>query len=165
MAKQNNPVEILIEKIKTDQQLLTEKNEVLEEAKTLKNEIVLRLKEYQKDIAHMWKYMTEEQQSVVEGLGLEYRESGSGRGGVLNPVSQIAFDALMKAKDNKLTNEELYQEYLNSLDPEDEAETYTQFNIKIRQLINSGKVTRKQIDPKKTSRDDMMTLHTEPSQN
>jgi hypothetical protein len=163
MKKQNNPVAVLIDNIKADQQLLGEKTKILEEAKVEKNEIVARIKEHRKDVAHMWKYMSDAQKAEIESLGLDVAEQ-TGKRGVLNPVSQIAYDVIMKAKGNKMTNRELFAGYIDSLPTDEDALTYTAFNIKIRQLFNSGRFTKEQIDPNKSGRDDVITLHLDSSE-
>lgn len=162
MGKSNNPVDILIQNIKNDQTLLDEKTRILEEAKEEQKEIASRIKEYRKDVAHMWKYMTEGQQAEIESLGLD-ASAPSGQRGVLNPISQIALDVLMKAKGNKMTNGKLYAHYVDSVG-DGEPESYSLFNVKLRQLVNGGRITKEQVDKDKASRDDIMTLHLDSSE-
>jgi hypothetical protein len=157
MGKNNNPMDVLISNIKADQTLLEEKTNILEEAKDEQRKIVSRLKEYKKDIQHMKKYLSEEQKAEVESLGLDLTES-TGTRGALNKFSQVAIDSLMKAKGNKMTNSELFQAYVDSIPVDEEAESYTQFNVKIRQLFSQGRIEKKQIDSNKASRDDIISL-------
>lgn len=157
MGKSNNPVDVLIQNIKTDQHLLEEKTKILEEAKEEKRLTVERLKGYRKDVQHMMKYLSDEQMAEIEKLGLDVTESSGGRG-TLNPISQIVIDVLMKAKGHTMTNGKLYSHYIDSVE-DGEPESYSRFNVKIRQLFNGGRISKKQLDAEKSSRDDVITLH------
>ncbi|MFT6502931.1 MAG: hypothetical protein ACJASQ_003063 [Crocinitomicaceae bacterium] len=156
MAKQVNPLDAVIANITADKLLLTEKNTVIEKAKEEKKIVENRIKEYRKDLSVFIKYATEEQVAQIEELGLDVSETSSK--GALNPFSQIALDALTEAKGNKMTNGKLYDAYIDSLGKEEEAETYSIFNVKLRQLFSQGRIVKKQIDPTKPSRDDIISL-------
>ena len=160
MAKQtgvqDNLLDRVIANITEDQKALEEQNDLIEKAKTYKREIVDRIKGLKHDLSTFVKYATEEQKKQIDELGLDVSES-SGRG-VLNPFSQIVLDTLTETKGNKMTNGDLYSAYVDSV-TEGEAEDYTQFNIKIRQLFNSGRISKKQIDPVKSNRDDIISLN------
>ncbi len=149
-------MEVLIANIKADQQMLIEKNKVLDEAKEEQRLISSRLKEYRKDVTHIWKYMSDEQKETIESLGLDIKEK-SGDHGALNPISQVVLDALMGAKGNTMTNGEIYNYYIDSVG-DGEPESYSRFNVKIRQLFSRGSISKEQIDPNKSGRDDIITL-------
>ena len=151
----SNIVDVLIKDIKTDQGLLTEVEKQINESKDTKRNIIDRLKDYQKDLSVMLKYANEEQQSKIKELGFDLSESSKG----LNSVASIAFDLIMKAKDNKLTNIALYNQYVKSLGKNDEAVNYTEFNIKCRPLFNSQKLLRTKGNDPKSSREDIISLN------
>jgi hypothetical protein len=156
MAKQVNPLDAVIENITADQLILAEKNTVIETAKEEKKTIENRIKEYRKDLSVFIKYATEEQVAQIEELGLDVSES-SGRG-TLNKISQMTLDALTEAKGNKMTNGKLYETYIDSLGKDEEADSYSLFNVKIRQLFSQKRIEKKQIDPTKSNRDDIISL-------
>ena len=162
MKKQNNPVEVLIGKIKTDQQLFIEKTKIFEEAKEEQREIQSRIKGYKKDVAHMWSYMSPEQQAEIESLELDVHTS-SGRSNELNPFSKITIETLQKAKGKKMTNGDLYSVYIDSVG-DGEPIGYALFNVKIRQAYSRGLIRKEQIDPNKASRDDIIILVIDSSQ-
>lgn len=112
----SNIVDLLIQNIKGDQALLAEVDTKIEAAKEEKKAIVGRLKEYQKDISVVMKYADDHKKKELEALGIEVTESEQG----LNPVAAKAYDLIVKAKGNQLTNGELYEQYVGSLvNPED----------------------------------------------
>jgi len=148
-------VDVLIENIQTDQNLLQEVEVKIETAKDEKQEIVNRLKEHRKDLSVLSKYADEEQQEKVKALGFEFLESDSN----VNFASSIALDLILKAKDNQLTNEALYQGYVKSLPKEEEPLKYSAFNIKCRTLFNTQKLIRVKSKDSKSSREDIIYLN------
>lgn len=148
-------VDLLIENIKTDQSLLAETEIKVEEAKEKKKAIVERLKDYRKEIVVILKYADDKQKSQIEELGFNFSESEQG----LNPVASLVMDLIMKAKDNQLTNEELYNQYVNSFKQKEDAFNYTEFNIKCRTLFNSQRLLRKKSAEGTSSRTDIISLN------
>lgn len=148
-------VDVLIENIKTDQHLLEQTEVKIETAKNEKQEVVNRLKEHQKDVSVLLKYADEEQQTKIKTLGFNFSEPQKS----VNSIASIAFDLIMKAKDNQLTNEALYDGYVKSLPNKEEAEKYSAFNIKCRSLFNTQKLLRKKGADPKSSRDDIISLN------
>jgi len=148
-------VDGLIETIKTDQELLQEVEVKIEESKSEKQTIVNRLKEQRRDISILLKYADEKQREKIEVLGFDFSESSRG----MNSVATIALDIIMKAKDNKLTNAELFEVYVKTFKNKNDAVNYTEFNIKCRSLFTSQRLVRtKGIDPK-SSRTDVISLN------
>tara|TARA_B100000780_G_scaffold279101_1_gene255580 strand:- start:4287 stop:4784 length:498 start_codon:yes stop_codon:yes gene_type:complete len=117
--------------------------------------MVIRLKEHQKDVSVLLKYADEEQQSKIKTLGFNFSEPQKS----VNSIASIAFDLIMKAKDNQLTNEALYDGYVKSLPNKEEAEKYSAFNIKCRSLFNTQKLLRKKGADPKSSREDIISLN------
>lgn len=148
-------VDVLIENIKTDQALLEQTEAQIEKAKDEKREVVVRLKDYRKDISVLLKYADEERRKQIEDLGFDFSESGNG----LNPVASTVLDIIMKAKDNQLTNAELYDAYSKTIKNENERLSYTEFNIKCRSLFNTQRLLRKKGKDPKSSRDDIISLN------
>ncbi len=153
--KDTSIVDVLIENIKTDQALLEQTESQIEKAKDEKREVVARLKDYRKDISVLLKYADEERRKQIEDLGFDFSESGNG----LNPVASIVLDIIMKAKDNELTNAELYEAYSKTVKNENEKLNYTEFNIKCRSLFNTQRLLRKKGKDPKSSRDDIISLN------
>ncbi len=153
--KDTSIVDVLIENIKTDQALLEQTEVQIEKAKDEKREVVARLKDYRKDISVLLKYADEERRKQIEDLGFDFSESGNG----LNPVASIVLDIIMKAKDNELTNAELYVAYSKTVKNENERLNYTEFNIKCRSLFNTQRLLRKKGKDPKSSRDDIISLN------
>ncbi len=87
---------------------------------------------------------------MIQELGLDLESTSRG----LNPVAQTALDIMTEKK--SLTNEELYNWYLDSLNDAKTADSYTQFNIRIRPLFNSQYVSRKKGKDPKNSREDII---------
>lgn len=151
----SNIVESLIQNIKEDQKLLEQADKEIEIAKDSKRVIGDRLKDYRKDILVLQKYANEKQLAKIEELGLDLSESSRS----MNSVATTVLDIIMKAKDNKLTNAELYDEYVASLKNKDEAVNYTEFNIKCRSLFNTQRLLRKKGNDPKSSRTDIISLN------
>ena len=154
-----NIIGVLIENIKTDQELLKEAEKAIETAKDNKREILDRFKDYRKDLSVLMKYADDKHRKQIEGLGFDLSDSGNG----LNPVAQIAFDLILKAKDNKLTNEGLYNGYVKSLINPSDAVSYTEFNIRCRSLFNTQRLLRTKGKDSKSSKDDVISLNGRPS--
>lgn len=150
-----NIVDILIEKIKTDQNLLAKVETNIEKAKEEKRAIVSRLKDYQKDITVLLKYADNGKKKELEALGFDFSETERG----MNPVASKAYEIITKVKGNQLTNAELYDAYVTSLNNKDEAVNYTEFNIKCRSLFNTQRLLRKKGKDPKSSRDDIISLN------
>ena len=154
-----NIVDVLIENIKTDQELLKEAEKAIETVKDNKREILDRFKDYRKDLSVLMKYADEKHRKQIEELGFDLSDSSNG----LNPVARIAFDIIVKAKDNKLTNETLYNGYVKSLKNPSDAVSYTEFNIKCRSLFNTQRLLRTKGKDPKSSKDDVISLNGRPS--
>jgi len=148
-------VGVLIENIKTDQTLLAETDQKIEEAKDEKRAVVDRLKDYRRDVSVLLKYASEAEQQQLEDLGFDFSESERG----LNPVATLAFDLIVKAKDNKLTNAALYQAYVSTFKNKNDAFNYTEFNIKCRSLFNSQRLLRTKSGDPKSSKEDIISLN------
>jgi len=148
-------VDVLIENIKTDQELLQSVEAKIETAKDEKQTIVNRLKEQQKDISVLLKYADEGQQKKIKALGFNFSESQKG----VNSIASIAYDLILKAKGNQMTNEALYDGYVKSLKNKDEAVKYSEFNIKCRSLFNTQKLLRKKGSDPKSSKQDIISLN------
>ena len=146
-------VDVLIENIKTDQGLLQEVEAKIEILKDEKYVIVGRQKEQQKDMATLLKYADEKQQQKIEELGFEFSESSRG----INIIAAVAFDSILKATDNQMTNGNLYDGYVKSCkDKKEEFVNYSAFNIKCRSLFNTQKLLRKKGADPKSSRTDII---------
>lgn len=150
-----NIVDILIENIKTDQNLLSGIDAKIEEAKVEKRTVVNRLKDYHKDVSVLLKYADDSKKKELEDLGFDFSESQRG----LNPVASAALDIIMNTKGNELTNIQLYDAYVKSLKNKDEAVNYTEFNIKCRSLFNTQRLLRKKGKDPKSSREDIISLN------
>jgi hypothetical protein len=151
-----NIVDVLIENITTDHKLLKDAESTIEQAKDDKRDIVERLKDYKKDLLVLLKYANDQQKKKIDELGFDFEESKSG----LNPVAQIALDIIMKAKDNTLSNFELYNKYVAYMfNKEGKTANYTEFNIKCRSLFNSQKLVRTKGKNSKSSKDDVISLN------
>ncbi|WP_136073127.1 hypothetical protein [Candidatus Ulvibacter alkanivorans] len=149
-------IETLIDNLKEDVKLLEQVEEQLEPLERQKREISSRIKEHQRDAGVLIKYADENDQKQLEELGFVIPSSITG----LNEVATIALEAIIKAKDRKLTNEQLHQAYEKiAKEQGEEVVNYTEFNIKCRPLFNSQKLVRKKGKDPKTSRDDMISLN------
>lgn len=151
-------VDVLIENIKTDQKLLEQTEVELTEVREKKSAVKERLKDYRKDISVLLKYADEDKRKELEELGFDFSESERG----LNPVAFIIMDIIMKAKDNKATNEELYKAYVASFKNPTDAFNYTEFNIKCRSLFNTQRLLRTK-SSSGSSRDDVISLNGRPN--
>jgi len=150
-----NIIDILIQNIKTDQNLLAEVETNIEKAKEEKRVITSRLKDYQKDISVLLKYANNGKKKELEALGFDFSESERS----MNPVASKAYEIITKAKGNQLTNVALYQTYVESLKNKEEAVNYTEFNIKCRSLFNTQRLLRKKGKDPKSSREDIISLN------
>ncbi|PSG87029.1 hypothetical protein [Mesoflavibacter zeaxanthinifaciens] len=148
-------VDVLIENIKTDQELLEQTEVQIEKAKDEKREVVARLKDYRKDVSVLLKYADDERRKQIEELGFDFSETENG----LNPVASLVLDTIVKAKDNQLTNAELYDAYSKTVKNENERLSYTEFNIKCRSLFNTQRLLRKKGKDPKSSKDDVISLN------
>ena len=150
-----NIVDILIENIKTDQTLLNQTETKIEKAKEEKRTVVNRLKDYHKDVSVLLKYADDSKKKELEDLGFDFSEAERG----LNDVAAKAYDIIVKTKENKLTNAELYDTYAKSFKNKDDAVNYTEFNIKCRSLFNTQRLLRKKGKDPKSSREDIISLN------
>jgi|TARA_B110000037_G_C17127386_1_gene508858 hypothetical protein len=148
-------VDVLIENIKTDQELLKETEEAIEKSKEEKREILDRFKNYRKDLSVLLKYADEKHRKQIEELGFDLSESSNG----LNPIAQVALSIVLKAKDNKLTNAALYMGYTKTCKNDSDAVNYTEFNIKCRSLFNTQRLLRTKGKDPKSSKDDVISLN------
>lgn len=148
-------VDTLITNIESDQELLTQAQTKIDKAKEEKQTITDRLKDYRKDMSVLMKYVDEKQKQKLEDLGYSVTESAQG----INVVASLAFDIILKAKGNKMTNLELYEAYKKSFNNPDDAFTYTEFNIKCRSLFNTQKLIRAKGKDPKSSKDDVISLN------
>ena len=149
-------VDVLIENIKTDRDLLQQVDAKIDEAKEEKRKVLDRLKDYRKDLSVLLKYADNAQKQKIEELGFEIQEQGNG----LNPVAQSAFEIILKAKDNQLTNGELYLAYERAvIAKKQEPVNYTEFNIKCRTLFNTQRLLRKKGKDPKNTREDIISLN------
>jgi regulator of protease activity HflC (stomatin/prohibitin superfamily) len=155
MNTQASIVDVLIQNITTDQELLKDLEQKVQEAKEEKRAVTDRLKDYRKDIAVVLKYADESQRAKIEELGFEISDQDNG----LNPVSATVMELLMKAKDNQMTNGELYESYVATFKNKEDAYSYTEFNIKCRQLFNTQRVLRKKSKDSSSSRDDVIAIN------
>jgi len=148
-------VDVLIQNIKTDQKLLEQTETKIQEIKEAKSDIVDRLKDHRRDIAVMLKYANEEQQQQITELGFDFSQSSSG----LNAVATLGFEIIMKAQDNKLSNEQWYNQYTTKVKNKEDAVNYTEFNIKCRSLFNTQRLLRTKGKDPKSSRNDIISLN------
>ncbi|WP_430411329.1 hypothetical protein [Kordia sp.] len=151
----DNIIDRLIQNIINDQQLLKASEEKIDQAKNEKREIQDRIKGYHKDATAMIKYACEEQIAQIEALDLDLSESKQG----LNSVATTALDIMMNTKKKSMTNEELYQAYVDSLDSSGKAVSYTTFNVKCRPLYNNQRLIRTKGSDPKSSRTDVISLN------
>ena len=153
--KESSIVDVLIENIKTDQELLKQAEDQIEKAKEEKRNVLDRLKDYRRDVSVLLKYADEERRKQIEDLGFDFSETENG----LNPVALLALDILMKAKNNQLTNADWYDAYVKTFKNEEDAFSYTEFNIKCRSLFNTQRLLRKKGKDPKSSREDIVSLN------
>ena len=148
-------VDVLIQNIQTDQKFLQEVETKIETTKDEKQVVVNRLKEQHRDLSVLSKYANEEQQAKIKELGFAISESQKN----VNTVANGAFDLIIKAKDNKLTNSDWYEAYMKSLPKNEEALKYSAFNIKCRTLFNTQKLIRTKSKDATSSREDIISLN------
>ena len=149
-------VDVLIENIKTDHELLEQIDNKIEQAKEEKRNIVERLKDYRRDISVMLKYADDSQHQKIEALGFNLSDSDRG----LNPVASFTLDTILKAKDNQVSNGDLYEAYVKFCKQnKQEPVNYTEFNIKCRSLFNTQRLIRKKTKDAKNSREDIICLN------
>ena len=148
-------VDVLISTIKEDQMLLNVLEAKIEEAKNEKQVIVNRLKEQHRDLATLSKYADGTQQEKIKELGLVISEPQKS----VNTVAVVAFDLIVKAKGNQLTNGALYDAYVKSVPKTEEVLKYSAFNIKCRTLFNTQKLIRTKGKDPKSSREDIISLN------
>jgi hypothetical protein len=147
--------DVLLQNITDDQQLLKEADEKIHQAKEDKQAITDRIKGYRKDATAMIKYASDEQIQKIKALDFDLSDSKQG----LNSVATNALDIMMNTKKKSMTNDELYQAYVDSLDDTDKAVKYTEFNIKCRPLFNNQRLIRTKGSDPKSSRTDVITLN------
>lgn len=160
MAKQQTQGDLfdrLVAGLSEDLSALSEQDELIENAKSYRTEILGRVKVTQRDLGTFLKYATDEQKQKIEELNLNLSEGTTKTRG-LNPFSELVLEKLTSVKGHAMTNGQLYEAYVDSVPKEEEAEGYPQFNVNIRQLFKRGLVRKEQVDPEKTSRDDIITL-------
>ena len=148
-------VDVLLRNIQTDQDFLQEVETKMDTLKNEKQTIVNRLKEQHKDLSVLSKYADEPQQAKIKELGFDVSESQKS----INTVANVAFDLILKAKDNQLTNGTLYEEYVKSLSKDEEIISYSAFNIKCRTLLNTQRLIRKKGTDSKSTREDIISLN------
>lgn len=149
-------VDVLIENIKTDQVLLEQTETNIEKAKDEKRQVVDRLKDYRRDVSVLLKYADDTQRQKIEALGITLSDTERS----MNAIASFVLDTIMKAKDNQLTNGELYKTYAAFCKAKTiEPENYTQFNIKCRSLFNTQRLLRKKGKDAKNSREDIISLN------
>jgi hypothetical protein len=149
-----HPLDALIENIKTDRVLLEEQEIKLKECKDAKTDITSRLRDYRSDLRVFLKYATDKQKAEIELLGLDTTVSTKQ---TINPIVEIALKIMQEKK--KLTNEELFEEYVNVIPKGQTPENYTFFNIKIRSLFNRQVLTKEKGKDSKSSKSDIITLN------
>lgn len=148
-------IDVLIGNIHEDQNLLKETEVKIEEAKEAKRAVVGRLKDYRNDVSVLLKYADEAQQKKIAELGFDFSDKERG----LNPVASLALDILMKTKGNQMTNGELYDAYVKTFKNEEDAFSYTEFNIKTRSLFNTQRLLRKKGKDDQSSRDNIISIN------
>lgn len=154
-------IQTLIDNLKEDVALLEQVEEKLSPLEAQKREISARIKEHQRDAGVLIKYADDNDRTQLEELGFVIPSSITG----LNPIATIALEAMIKAKDKKLSNDGLYKAYEKIAKEEQlEIATYSEFNIKCRPLFNSQKFSRIKGKDPKSSRDDLISLNSMPSQ-
>jgi hypothetical protein len=66
---------------------------------------------------------------------------------------------MLNTKKKSMTNEELYNAYVDSLDNKEQAVTYTIFNVKCRPLFNNQRLIREEGSDPKSSRDNVIKVN------
>ncbi|MGB0870960.1 MAG: hypothetical protein ACPGSD_15315 [Flavobacteriales bacterium] len=155
--KNTHMIDSLILAIQTDQTLLTETESKISELKEEKRAIADRLRESKNDTLVLLKYLDDDQRKKIDALNLDLDTSSTRK--ELNSVAQKAYEIILKHKDNRLTNLELFDAYLKSVPKDEEAFNYTAFNIKCRSLFNTQKLIRTKGSDPKSSKTDMISLN------
>lgn len=154
--KNENVIDVLIQNIKADQELLISTDNQIEALKEEKKEIANRLKSYRSDITVLLKYADPKHKEQIEALGLDLAE-GSGQS--MNPVATLVLEIIMKAKDNTMSNGDLYDAYVKTFKKPEDAFNYTEFNIKCRSLFNTQRLLRSKGKDASNSREDIVSLN------
>ena len=154
--KNANVIDVLIESIKSDQELLISNDKQMEILKEERKEVANRLKGYRTDVTVLLKYADEKHKEQIEALGLDLSESTSQS---MNLVANLVMEIVMKAKDNTLTNGALYEAYVQAQKSPEEAVNYTEFNIKCRTLFNTQRLLRSKGKDATNSREDIISLN------
>lgn len=103
----------------------------------------------------MMKYANEEQIAKLNELDLDLSPTKYG----LNSVATTTYDIMLNTKKKSMTNEELYNAYVDTLDDKEQAVTYTIFNVKCRPLFNNQRLIREQGSDPKSSRTDVIKVN------
>ena len=148
-------IDVLIGDIKTDLELLETADDKIQTAKEEKREVTDRLKEYRRDLSVLIKYAPADKLKEIEQLGFEVTDPNGG----LNAVASLVHEIIVKAKDNQMSNEKLYQAYVATFKNPKDAFSYSEFNIKCRGLFNSQRLLRKKGKDPKSSKDDIISLN------
>lgn len=148
-------IEQLISNVSKDQALLEQAEERISEAKEEKRNIQNRLKDYQKEVEVVMKYATPEQTKQLEALHVYTSSTKHG----LNTVATTAYDIMLNSKKKSMTNEELYDAYIESLGENAQPVTYTIFNVKCRPLFNNQRLLREKGRDPKSSRTDVIKIN------
>ena len=107
-------------------------------------------------MATLLKYADETQQAKITELSFDFSEPQKS----VNTIAAVAFDIITKAKDNQMTNGDLYDDYLKSCkDKKVDFVNYSAFNTKCRSLFNTQKLLRKKGADPKSSRADIISLN------
>lgn len=154
--KNENVIDVLIQNIKADQELLISTDNQIEALKEEKKEIANRLKSYRSDITVLLKYADPKHKEQIEALGLDLVE-GSAQS--MNPVATLVLEIIMKAKDNTMSNGDLYDAYVKTFKKPEDAFNYTEFNIKCRSLFNTQRLLRSKGKDASNSREDIVSLN------
>ncbi len=124
---------------------LTDIDTLLEPMKEERKEIFDALKILQKDLSHLMKYLSTEQQEYINSLGLDTIEVQQGTMRTQSGIPKLALDIVQKHGFD-MTNEELHHAYLDTLSEGKQGLNYTAFNIALRPAMNSGKLIRKLVE-------------------
>ena len=154
--KNENVIDVLIQNIKADQELLISTDNQIETLKEEKKEIANRLKGYRGDITVLLKYADPKHKEQIEALGLDLAEGSTQ---AMNPVATLVLEIIMKAKDNTMSNGDLYDAYVKTFKNPEDAFNYTEFNIKCRSLFNTQRLLRSKGKDASNSREDIISLN------
>lgn len=154
--KNENVIDVLIQNIKADQELLVSTDKQIETLKEEKRETANRLRGYRGDITVLLKYADPKYKEQIEALGLDLADSSSQS---MNPVASLVLEIIMKAKDNTMSNGDLYDAYVKTFKKPEDAFNYTEFNIKCRSLFNTQRLLRSKGKDASNSREDIVSLN------